>query len=55
MTIYVIDLINLYKLVGAAMMYDPLDFLVHNINVFKLFRLVDIFLMGLCGTYVYAA
>ena len=38
------------------MMYDPLDFLVHiNINVFKLFRLVDIFLMGLCGTYVYAA
>ena len=38
------------------MMYDPLDFLVHNINVCKLFRLVDIFLMGLCGTYyVYAA
>ena len=40
------------------MMYDPLDLkkiLVHNINVFKLFRLVDIFLMGLCGTYVYAA
>ena len=38
-------------------MYNPsvISLCMMLINVFKLFRLVGIFLMGLCGTYVYAA